>query len=220
MSSQRSSALIVIDRIVTSILTSDRLARFFRRNGIFVAILAFMIIWTWSTTSIAAHNARIETTDTLTEKYEAEYNKKVDDFIAQWEEDHKEAEEPWVKAMNTDEVPFLAKLANKLRSLGLNDQQIETYLWSVPARVDNGQYPSTIKAVLEQAKQYDLYDPSIKATDADEAIARRILTMWHNDKYPNGLTVDHVYAVWTYNDCYLRNSYETDSKTNYWRLSQ
>ncbi len=219
MSSLRDNALIIFDEIALAIRRSGIVTRFVRRNGYLLIGLAFLTIWTWATTAIAAHNARVDTTTELTEKYDSEYDAKVRAFVQQWEDDHADKQEPWVKDMEENEIPYLAKLANKLRALGLTDLAIETYLWSVPIRVDNAAYPSTVKAVLEQKSQYDLYDPSIKVTEEDKDLARKVLTTWHKGMYPNGFTIDHVYAVWTPGgDAYLRNAYETDSKTDYRRL--
>lgn len=216
MSGQRNNALIVFDAFIDAIRSRRSHGTFIRRNGILILVLAGLTVWTWATSAIVRHNTVAEMEESIEAKYNAKYTADIKAF---YEAQEDESKPEWWNNMMTDEVPYMSKLANRLRTLGLGDTAIETYLWSVPVRVDNPSYPSTIKGVITQPKQYDLYDDGIKPTDEDDAIAIKVLSKWHDGKYPNGLTVKHEWAVWTTGgDAYLRNSYETDSKTNYWRI--
>ncbi len=216
MSSQRNNALIVFDAIIDAIRSRRGHGTFIKRNGILIMILVGLTVWTWATSAISRHNAIAEMEESIEAKYKDKYEADINAF---YDAQNDESKPEWWDDMVANELPYMSKLSNKLRTLGLADDKIETYLWSAPIRVDNPSYPNTIEEVIKQPKQYDLYDESIKPTDEDDALATKVLSKWHNGKYPNGFTVNHVFAVWTPGgDAYLRNTYETDSKTDYRRI--
>ena len=93
-----------------------------------------------------------------------------------------------------------------------------TMVWNILVRVDNKSYPDSVVEVIAQPDQWMFYNPSNPIRDDDRGIALRQLEMWHDGRYPSGLTVDHVYGEWSENDYVLRNTWEKTSKTDYWRM--
>lgn len=95
-----------------------------------------------------------------------------------------------------------------------------TMLWNILARVDNKAYPDSVADVIGQPDQWMFYDPKNPIHDDDRALALEQLELWHDGRYPSGLTTNHVYGEWSANDYVLRNTWEKSSKTDYWRMPE
>ena len=111
-------------------------------------------------------------------------------------------------------APVIAKMATK--------RMKQTEVWNILMRVDSPFYPDSVEEVVSVPNQWTFFDPTEKnpIKDDDRKLAIEQLKLWHDGRYPAGLTVEHVYGEWSSNDYVLRNTWEKTSKTEYWRMPE
>lgn len=95
-----------------------------------------------------------------------------------------------------------------------------TMIWNILVRVDNKAYPDSVSEVIGQPDQWMFYNASNPIHDDDRALALEQLQLWHDGRYPSGLTTEHVYGEWSASDYVLRNTWEKKSSTDYWRMPE
>ena len=195
-------------------LLGDRAYCFIKRHGILIVIGLILTLWTWTVTTIAAHNARVDTRAEL----EAEYKAKIAAFYeaqaAEWEASQTAAQE--ADAQMEREAEALARLIGPLKTKRMRG----TMIWNVLARVDNPSYPSSVEEVIEQPKQWIFYSESNAWTEENKQLALEQLTLWHSGQYPSGLDSSFVFGEWSENDYALRNTWDKTSRTLYWRMPE
>ena len=192
--------------------------RFIRKHGIALIALALLAIWTVVTCSIAAHNARVKTTEQLTAQYSAEYDAKIQAFYDA-QDAAKAAEQEALlsaQAQMEREADALARLIGTMKTKRMKGAM----LWNVLARVDNPAYPGSVEEVIEQPSQWMFYSESNPIREDDRQFALEQLAIWHDGRYPAGLSTDFVYGEWSENDYVLRDSWDRNSRTNYWRFPE
>ncbi len=96
----------------------------------------------------------------------------------------------------------------------------QTMIWNILVRVDSPFYPNNVKDVVGQPQQWMFYDEKNPIRDDDKQLALEQLKLWHEGRYPAGLSANYVYGEWSTNDYVLRDNWEKNSKTNYWRFPE
>ena len=99
-----------------------------------------------------------------------------------------------------------------------NDQVKGTKLGVGIARVENPNYPGTIKEVFAQPGQFMFIDENNTYTQHDWDLAESLIRPFYEDGVlPNGLTEDMVYFEWNGTTGTARDSYETTTGMSTWR---
>ena len=196
----------------------DLWVRFIQRHGIGTACLIFLAIWTAATCAIAGHNAKVKTTEELTARYEAEYDQRIQEFYDAQEAAAKEqnAALQSAQAQMEREADALARLIGTMKTKRMK----QTMIWNVLVRVDNPSYPGSVEEVIAQPQQWMFYDSKNPIRDDDRQLALEQLQIWHDGRYPAGLDKTFTFGEWSENDYVLRNTWDKNSATLYWRMPE
>ncbi len=190
--------------------------RFIKRNAIMLAGLVLLTIWTWTTCAISAHNARSETTEELTAYYEAEIERKLQEYKNQQIAANLLTGDASLQAVIEQEAEAIARAIGPMKTR----QQKLSMLWNILARVDNPAYPNTVQEVIDQPEQWMFYSPSNPIREDDRALAIEQLTLWHEGRYPARFSSSFVYATWSDSDYVLRDTWEKSATMNTWRYPE
>lgn len=192
----------------------ERPTRFLRRYGILLLSVLLLVIWTAATCTIAAHNARVETEARMA----AEYAEQIREFYA--EEEARQlaanAAQQTAAAQMEREADAIARVIGTMATKRMKT----TMVWNILARVDNPAYPGSVEAVIEQPRQWIFYSESNPIREDDRELALEQLRLWHEGRYPAGLSNSFVYGEWSESDYVLRDSWDRNSRTNYWRAAE
>ena len=189
---------------------------FLRRYGI--ALLALFIMWAALTITkvIVRRNTIIEVTEQLTAQYDAEYEAKIEEFKEAWAKANFKADDESLLDAMDGEADAIARVIGTMDTKRMK----LTMIWNILVRVDNPAYPNNVYDVIAQPSQWMFYDKNNPSRTDDKELALEQLKLWHEKRYPAGLKNTYVYGEWSTNDYVLRDSWEKNSKTNYWRFPE
>ena len=189
---------------------------FLRRYG--VTLLALAILWgdTTVTAAIVRHNTTIDVTEKLTAQYEAEYADKLESYKQQQQAANLITGEASLMAAMDQEADDIARVIGTMATKRMK----LTMMWNILVRVDSPFYPNNVSEVVAQPQQWMFFDEKNPIREDDKQLVLEQLKLWHEGRYPAGLSAAYVYGEWSTNDYVLRDSWEKNSKTNYWRFPE
>jgi len=153
---------------------------------------------------------------------EAKASRKYEQWQERWANEYITQQEAAQLGMPAD--PYQAQLDAEAEEMakvlyGVRDnsvQDMRTYCWCVFNRVDSNDYPDTLEEVINQPSQWMRYSPDNQVLENLFQIAREELDAWHTgSRRPVGN--EYVFMNWTPARIVLRDRWETDGFTNYWR---
>lgn len=196
----------------------DLWVRFVQRHGIAAICVILLAIWTAAACGIATHNAKVKTAEELTARYEAEYDQRIQEFYDAQEAAAREqnAALQSAQAQMEREADALARLIGTMKTKRMK----QTMIWNALVRVDNPNYPGSVEEVIAQPQQWMFYDPKNPIRDDDRQLALEQLQIWHDGRYPAGLDKTFIFGEWSENDYVLRNTWDKNSATLYWRMPE
>lgn len=187
--------------------------RFIRKNAIAIVVAVIFVMYGWMVAAVTENRVERRVT--------AEVEAAVRAEIAREQEAAQAAltsSDAIRQAVFDTEADALAKLLYGYRDNSKRDRQ--TLIWCVLARADNPSYPAAVADVVAQKGQWMFYASKNPIRDEDRQMAVEALEYWHSGKYPAGFGDDFVYAEWSEHDIVLRNTWEKNSKTSYWRMPE
>lgn len=97
------------------------------------------------------------------------------------------------------------------------DSDKRAVIWCILNRVEHHSHPSTVIEVCEQPKQWMGYsnDNPVLTELYDLALAE--LKTWHSGGH-RPMSSDYVYLTWSSKEILLRDTFEENKNTNYWRM--
>ena len=116
------------------------------------------------------------------------------------------------------EAEWIARVMYGMYKPDHKDSDLRAIVWCILNRVDNRAYPSEIQAVCQQAKQWMGYSDDNPVLAKLYDIALTELKSWHNG-VPRPMTADFVYLTWSSKEILLRDTFEENRNTNYWRMN-
>lgn len=191
---------------------------FVKRYGLAIAAILALAVWTAATGlitgSIVRHNTEIEVTERVTSEMRAGFQEYL--------EEQKRAESARYflsgdasrEAAMNQEADAIARVIGTMST----KRQKQTMIWNILCRVDSPAYPGTVQEVIAQPQQWMFYDEGNPIREDDRTLALEQLKLWHEGRYPSGLSSAFVYGEWSQTDYVLRDSWEKNSRTNYWRM--
>ena len=98
-----------------------------------------------------------------------------------------------------------------------SDSDKRAVVWCVLNRVEHYSHPNTVAEVCEQPKQWMGYssDNPVLTELYDLALAE--LKTWHNDGH-RPMSSDYIYLSWSSKEIILRDTFEENKNTHYWRM--
>lgn len=150
-------------------------------------------------------------------KYEAWQERWINEYIDQQEAAKAGMPVDPYEAQLDAEAQALAKVLYGVKDNSTDD--LRTYCWCVLNRVDSPDYPSTLEEVIDQPSQWMRYSPDNQVLEDLYQIARAELDAWHKDSR-RPVSSEFVFMNWTPSRIVLRDRWETDGFTNYWRYGK
>lgn len=194
--------------------------QFVRQYGILLAALALFAGWSWGISAVTARRVEKEVTERLSTQYAAEYEARMEAYISQQEAIERVLGDGSMQAQIDREADAIARVIGKMKTKRMK----LTELWNILMRVDSASpiYPNTVEEVIAVPGQWMFCEPdgNNPIREDDRALAVEQLKIWHEGRYPAGLTADFVIGEWSENDYVLRNKWEKDSTTEYWRFPE
>lgn len=90
-------------------------------------------------------------------------------------------------------------------------------VWCILNRVEHYGHPDTVKEVCEQPKQWMGYSSDNPVLDDIYELVLAELKIWHNDGH-RPMSNEYIYLSWSSKEILLRDSFEENKNTNYWRM--
>lgn len=192
--------------------------QFIRQNGILLATLALFVVWSLGISAVTAHRVEKEVTERLSAQYAAEYEARMEAYISQQEAIERVLGDGSMRAQMEREADAITKVVGKMKTKRMKLSET----WNILMRVDSPFYPNTVEEVVFVPGQWVFFEPDGKnpIRDDDRALVLEQVKLWHEGRYPAGLTADFLYGEWSENDYVLRNKWEKDSTTEYWRFPE
>ena len=97
------------------------------------------------------------------------------------------------------------------------DSDKKAVVWCILNRVEHYAHPDTIIEVCEQPKQWMGYssDNPVLTENYDLALAE--LKTWYSDGH-RPMSSDYIYLSWSSKEILLRDTFEENKNTHYWRM--
>lgn len=190
--------------------------RFIKRYGLALAVIIGIAVYSVLLCVVTGSIVRRNTMNEM----EAQYRGKMQAYI------DKQEQERMVAGLVTGEASRQAGMDLEAREIarvlyGIKDNSendLRTAVWCILNRVDNSAYPANVYQVCSQAKQWMGYAPENPVLDNLYKIAREELEIWYSGTRPVDNTF--IYLNWTPAKVTLRDAWENNSNTNYWRYGQ
>ena len=193
-------------------------SRFIRRYGVTFAVLFLFAAWTWGVSAVTARRVEKEVTEQLSAQYAAEFDARMEAYISQQEAIERVLGDGSMQAQMEREADAITQVVGKMKTKRMKLSET----WNILMRVDSPFYPNTVEEVVFVAGQWMFFEPDGKnpIREDDRALVLEQVKLWHEGRYPAGLTVDFLYGEWSENDYVLRNKWEKNSTTEYWRFPE
>ena len=204
----------------TRIRMTARQEWFLKRYGLAMTAILLLAVYTVGlcvvTGSIVRHNTEAEVTERVTAQMRGEFQQ----YMVQQEQERMASglltgEASLQSTMNA-EADAIARAIGPMST----KRQKQTMIWNILVRVDSKTYPNTVQEVIAQPQQWMFYDEKNPIREDDRTLALEQLKLWHEGRYPAGLSTTYVYGEWSQTDYVLRDKWEKDSRTNYWRMPE
>lgn len=190
--------------------------KFIKRYGFAIGFVFAMAVYSVLLCVITGTVVRRNTIDEMEHQYRAQ----MQAYIEQQEQERMASslvtgEESRKAAMDL-EAREIARVLYGIKDNSEND--LRTAVWCILNRVDNPGYPGNIYQVCAQSQQWMGYSPENPVLDNLYKIAMEELTTWYNGTRP--VDSAFVYLNWTPSKITLRNAWENNSDTEYWRYGK
>lgn len=97
------------------------------------------------------------------------------------------------------------------------DSDKRAVVWCILNRVEHHSHPDTVVEVCEQPKQWMGYSSSNPVLENLYDIALAELKIWHSGGH-RPMNNSYVFLTWSSNEILLRDTFEENRNTNYWRM--
>ena len=97
------------------------------------------------------------------------------------------------------------------------DSDKKAVVWCILNRVEHHSHPNTIAEVCEQPKQWMGYSDENPVLEDIYDLALAELKTWHNGGH-RPMSNDYIYLTWSSKEILLRDTFEENKSTNYWRM--
>lgn len=97
------------------------------------------------------------------------------------------------------------------------DSDKRAVVWCILNRVEHHSHPDTVAEVCEQPKQWMGYSSSNPVLENLYDIALAELKIWHSGGH-RPMNNSYVFLTWSSNEILLRDTFEENRNTNYWRM--
>lgn len=114
------------------------------------------------------------------------------------------------------EAEYIAKVIYGTARNHANSDK-KAVVWCILNRVEHYSHPDTVEEVCEQPKQWMGYSSDNPVLTDNYDLALEELKIWHSDGH-RPLSNDYIYLSWSSKEILLRDTFEENKSTNYWRM--
>lgn len=97
------------------------------------------------------------------------------------------------------------------------DSDKRAVVWCILNRVEHYAHPNTVAEVCEQPKQWMGYSDGNPVLDDIYDLALEELKTWYSGGH-RPLSNEYIYLTWSSKEILLRDTFEENRSTNYWRM--
>lgn len=97
------------------------------------------------------------------------------------------------------------------------DPDKKAIVWCILNRVEHYAHPDSVIGVCEQAKQWIGYSPDNPVLTEHYDLALAELKIWYSGGH-RPISNEYIYLSWSSKEILLRNTYEENKSTRYWRM--
>lgn len=97
------------------------------------------------------------------------------------------------------------------------DSDKKAVVWCILNRVEHYSHPDTVEEVCEQPKQWMGYSSDNPVLTEIYDLALNELKTWHSGDH-RPMSNDYIYLTWSSKEILLRDTFEENRSTNYWRM--
>lgn len=97
------------------------------------------------------------------------------------------------------------------------DSDRKAVVWCILNRVEHHSHPDTVETVCEQPKQWMGYSVDNPVLDDFYNLALNELKTWYSGGH-RPMSNDYIYLSWSSKEILLRDTFEENRNTNYWRM--
>ena len=116
------------------------------------------------------------------------------------------------------EAEFIAKVFYGYATVGNHSQSdLRGIAWCIFNRVEHYAHPDTVIGVCEQPKQWMGYSPHNPVLTEHYELALAELKIWYSGGH-RPMSNKYIYLTWSSEEILLRDTFEENKKTNYWRM--
>lgn len=186
--------------------------------GVLIMILAVMIT---AAVTMNTQRAKYEKQiDELVSNHEIEMEALRDELYGTYMSKMAELEQYYEYGGDVSEIEQEAEyIAKVIYGTARNhaDSDKKAVVWCILNRVEHHSHPDTVAEVCEQPKQWMGYssDNPVLTDIYDLALAE--LKIWHGDGH-RPLSNEYIYLSWSSKEIILRDTFEENKNTNYWRM--
>lgn len=98
-----------------------------------------------------------------------------------------------------------------------SDSDKKAVVWCILNRVEHYAHPNTIEEVCKQPKQWMGYSDDNPVLDENYELALAELKIWNSGGH-RPIDNDYIYLSWSSKEILLRNTFEENRDTKYWRM--
>lgn len=154
------------------------------------------------------------------EEINASYEEEVNSIRTDYESRVTELEQYYGYGRDVEQIELEAEyIAKVLYGTAINhaDSDKRAVVWCILNRVEHYSHPNTIAEVCEQPKQWMGYSDSNPVLDELYNLALTELKTWYSGGH-RPMSNEYIYLTWSSREILLRDTFEENRNTNYWRM--
>lgn len=155
------------------------------------------------------------------EEINASYAEEIESIRADYEARVVELEQYYGYSRDVEQIELEAEyIAKVLYGTAINHAESDkrAVVWCILNRVEHYSHPNTIAEVCEQPKQWMGYSHSNPVLDELYELALEELKIWYSGGH-RPMTNEYIYLSWSSKEIILRNTFEENKNTRYWRMN-
>lgn len=155
------------------------------------------------------------------EEINANYEEEIESIRADYEARVTELEQYYEYGGDVSQIEREAEyIAKVIYGTARNhaDSDKKAVVWCILNRVEHYSHPNTVAEVCEQPKQWMGYsnDNPVLTENYDLALAE--LKIWYSGGH-RPMSNEYIYLSWSSKEIILRNTFEENKNTRYWRMN-
>lgn len=150
----------------------------------------------------------------------ASHEEEIESIRADYESRVVELEQYYGYGRDVEQIELEAEyIAKVLYGTAINhaDSDKRAVVWCILNRVEHYSHPNTVAEVCEQPKQWMGYSDSNPVLTELYDLALEELKIWYSGGH-RPMSNNYIYLTWSSKEILLRDTFEENRNTNYWRM--